>query len=95
MRPKTEPLETTPEEVYPSCETTLWQIGQWRCVYWRAEGMWSGGSLRLFRGAQLARSVEFGLRAREQSSAWRVAVRENPNATPESGDPGDRPVRNR
>jgi hypothetical protein len=93
VKPKAESLETPAEEVYPSCETTLWQIGQWRCLYWRPEGMWSSGSLRLFRGALMVRTVEFGLRAREQSRAWRVAVREHPNTTPESGDPGDRPLR--
>ena len=71
-----------PEEVFPSCETTLWQIGQWRCEYWRPEGQWRGSSLRLFRGDRLIRTVEFGLRAREQSNAWRIAVREHPTMSP-------------
>jgi hypothetical protein len=73
---------TPPEDVYPSCETTLWQIGQWRCEYWRPEGRWHGSSLRLFRADRLVRTVEFGLRAREQSNAWRIAVRERPTMSP-------------
>ena len=73
---------TAPEEVYPSCETTLWQLGQWRCEYWRPEGKWRGSLLRLFRGARLVRTVHFGLRAREQSQAWRAAVREDPDRDP-------------
>lgn len=81
MKPKAQSL-TSPERVYPSCETTLWQIGQWRCDYWRREGEWRGSSLRLFRGARLVRTVEFGLQAREQSLAWRVAVRKDPNHDP-------------
>jgi hypothetical protein len=73
---------TPPEDVYPSCETTLWQTGQWRCEYWRPEGRWHGSSLRLFRANRLIRTVEFGLRAREQSNAWRIAVGARPTMNP-------------
>ena len=69
------------EAEYPSCQTTLWQIGQWRCEYWRPEGRWRGSSLRLFRADRLIKSVGFGLHAREQSHAWRTAVLEHPDAS--------------
>jgi hypothetical protein len=96
MRPETPPVATPPEDVYPSCETTLWQIGQWRCDYWRPEGRWSGSSLRLFRADRLVKAVQFGLRAREQSRAWRAAVRNHPNTTPadfvDENDGGVRPL---
>lgn len=87
------PLET----VYPSCQTTIWQIGQWRCEYWRPEGRWGGSSLRLFQGERLVRTARFGLRAREQSHAWRAAAVEHPTTSPPAvvvdGDQDDaRPV---
>jgi hypothetical protein len=87
MKPETPSSETPSEDVYPSCETTLWQIGHWRCEYWRPEGRWRGSSLRLFRADRLVKTVAFGLRAREQSRAWRVAVRDHPNVSP--ADLGD------
>ena len=76
------PPAPSAEPEYPSCQTTLWQIGQWRCEYWRPEGRWRASSLRLFRGDRLVKTVGFGLHAREQSRAWRTAVREHPDATP-------------
>jgi hypothetical protein len=82
VTPKAPSLTTSPEQVYPGCETTLWQIGQWRCVYWRPEGEWGGSLLRLFRGIRMVRTVEFGLHAREQAEAWRAAVRKDPNHDP-------------
>jgi hypothetical protein len=82
VRPKAPSLTTSPGQVYPGCETTLWQIGQWRCDYWRPEGEWCGSLLRLFLGARMVRTVEFGLHAREQAEAWRVAVRRDPNHDP-------------
>ena len=60
----------------------MWQIGQWRCDYWRPEGQWRGGSLRLFCETRLVRTVAFGSRAHEQSRAWQTAVRENPDCEP-------------
>jgi len=82
MRPDTSGSTGPSEEVYPSCQTTLWEIGQWRCEYWRPEGQWRGSSLRLFRAGRLVRTVGFGLRAREQSRAWRAAVVERPTVSP-------------
>ena len=76
------PVDPPVEEVYPSCQTTLWEIGQWRCEYWRPEGRWRGSSLRLFRGGRLVRTVGFGLHAQEQSRAWRAAVVEHPTVSP-------------
>ena len=97
---------TVPTEcVYPSCQTTLWEIGQWRCEYWRPEGRWEGSSLRLFQAGRLVRSVRFGLRASEQSGAWRAAAAEHATARPPvvvEGDEGavvglprDRPAKGR
>jgi hypothetical protein len=80
--PKARPATRPPELTYPSCETTLWQIGVWRCDYWRPAGTWCGSSLRLLREGRLVRTVEFGLRAWEQSSAWRIAVRDKPEHDP-------------
>ena len=77
------------EKVYPSCQTTLWEIGQWRCEYWRPEGRWEGSSLRLFQAGRLVKSVRFGLRAREQSHAWRAAATEHPSVSPPVRIDGD------
>ena len=74
------PLE---DEVYPSCETTLWHIGQWRCDYWRPAGQWHRGSLRLFRNDRLVRTAAFGLAANAQSAAWRLSVRQKPDNDPQ------------
>ena len=82
MRPKAPSLTTSPGQVYPGCETTLWQIGHWRCDYWRPEGEWCGSVLRLFRGVRMVRTVEFGLHARERAEAWRAAVCRDPNHDP-------------
>ena len=73
------PLEN---EDYPSCETTLWQIGQWHCNYWRPAGRWRRGSLRLFRNGRLVRTAAFGLVANEQSTAWRLSVQQKPDNDP-------------
>ena len=89
MRPDTSPSPVPSEEVYPSCQTTLWQIGQWRCEYWRPEGRWRGSALRLLRGDSLVRTVKFGLRAREQSVAWRTAVVKHPTMRPAAFVNGD------
>lgn len=70
------------DDEYPGCETTLWQIGQWRCEYWRPQGPWRGSSLRLFREDRLVRTIDFGLRAMEQSRAWREAAIDRPNMIP-------------
>ena len=80
--PKAESATPLSDEPYPSCETTLWRIGQWRCDYWRPQGEWRGGSIRLFRNDRLVRTAAFGLVAREQSSAWQLAVRERPEQDP-------------
>jgi hypothetical protein len=83
MKNKPQPTPpTTSEDSYPSCETTVWQLGQWRCEYWRPEGTWRGGSLRLFRGTRQVRIVPFGLVAKEQSQAWQAAVRARPENDP-------------
>jgi hypothetical protein len=75
------PPALSAEAEYPSCQTTVWQIGQWRCEYWRPEGRWRAGSLRLFRADRLIKTVGFGLHAREQSRAWRTAILERPDAS--------------
>jgi hypothetical protein len=77
------------EDMYPSCQTTLWEIGQWRCEYWRPEGRWRGSSLRLFQGVHLVRTVRFGLHAQEQSRAWRAAVVGHPTVSPAGFGDGD------
>lgn len=83
VRPDSSPSAAPSEEKeYPSCQTTLWQIGRWRCEYWRPEGRWRGSSLRLFRGDRLVRTVGFGLRAREQSLTWRASVINYPTTDP-------------
>jgi len=89
MRPDLSASAGPSEKVYPGCQTTLWEIGEWRCEYWRAEGRWRGGSLRLLRGGRLVRTVGFGLRAREQSRAWRAAVVEHPTVNPPAFVDGD------
>ncbi len=86
MPRKITPPSPTPtpaeDESYPSCETTLWQLGQWRCDYWRPAGTWCASSLKLFRGPRLVKAVGFGLDAWKQSKAWREAVRAQPDADP-------------
>jgi hypothetical protein len=81
--PKAQSATASPgDEAYPACETTLWHIGQWRCDYWRPEGKWRGGSLRLFRNDRLVRTAVFGLAAQEQSDAWRLSIQEKPDHDP-------------
>ena len=80
--PKTQPLSPAMDPPYPSCETTLWQIGQWRCAYWRPAGQWRASSIRLFKNDRLVRTAAFGLGASEQSSAWRTAMQAKPEHDP-------------
>ena len=83
MRRKTTTPATPPDDsTYPTCETTLWQIGQWRCVYWRPAGEWGAASIRLFRAERLVRTAAFGLAASKQSSEWRLAVQARPDQDP-------------
>ena len=81
-KPKAESGPPLENEDCPSCETTLWHVGQWRCDYWRPAGRWRRGTLRLFRNDRLVTTAAFGLAANEQSTAWRLSVQQKPDNDP-------------
>jgi hypothetical protein len=81
-KPKAQSGPPLENEDCPSCETTLWHVGQWRCDYWRPAGRWRRGTLRLFRNDRLVTTAAFGLAANEQSTAWRLSVQQEPDNDP-------------